>query len=100
MENIIKVNNVIFNVEEPGNPKILLKTKNIDTLKGYYNIHSKIDDFDHNENVFFVSLLALSPDFIDKNDLPIVKQSIGKIIENNEYDCKLKKTMKLAYIAF
>lgn len=100
MENIIKSNNIVFNIQEPGNPKILLKTKNIDTLKGYYSIHSSIDDFGHNKNVFFVSLLALSPDFINPNDLPFVKKAIGQIVENDKYSLTLKKAMKLAYIAF
>lgn len=102
MENIIKVNNVVFNIDF-SNPKILLKTKNIknaDTLKGYYNIHSVIDDFGTDKNVFFVSLLSLSPDFIDTNDLPIVKKSIRQLIESDEYDLTFKKLMKLVYIAF
>lgn len=99
MENIIKVNNVIFNIDF-SNPKILLKTKNIDTLKGYYNIHSVIDDFGIDKNVFFVSLLSLSPDFIDSNDLPIVKKAIGQLIESDKYDLTFKKLMRLVYIAF
>ena len=102
MENIIKVNNVVFNIDF-SNPKILLKTKNIkntDTLKGYYNIHSVIDDFGTDKNVFFVSLLSLSPDFIDSNDLPIVKKAIEQLIESDEYDLTFKKLMKLVYIAF
>ena len=99
MENIIKVNNVIFNIDF-SNPKILLKTKNIDTLKGYYNIHSVIDDFGIDKNVFFVSLLSLSPDFIDSNDLPIVKKAIGQLIESDKYDLTFKKLMMLVYIAF
>ena len=99
MENIIKVNNVVFNIDF-SNPKILLKTKNIDTLKGYYNIHSVIDDFGIDKNVFFVSLLSLSSDFIDSNDLPIVKKAIEQLIESDEYDLTFKKLMKLVYIAF
>lgn len=99
MENIIKVNNVIFNIDF-SNPKILLKTKNIDTLKGYYNIHSVIDDFGIDKNAFFVSLLSLSPDFIDSNDLPIVKKAIGQLIESDKYDLTFKKLMRLVYIAF
>ena len=99
MENIIKVNNVVFNIDF-SNPKILLKTKNIDTLKGYYNIHSVIDDFGIDKNVFFVSLLSLSPDFIDSNDLPIVKKAIGQLIESDKYDLTFKKLMRLVYIAF
>lgn len=99
MENIIKVNNVIFNIDF-SNPKILLKTKNIDTLKGYYNIHSVIDDFGTDKNVFFVSLLSLSSDFIDSNDLPIVKKAIRQLIESDEYDLAFKKLMRLIYIVF
>lgn len=99
MENIIKVNNVIFNIDF-SNPKILLKTKNTDTLKGYYNIHSVIDDFGTDKNVFFVSLLSLSSDFIDSNDLQIVKKAIGQLIESDEYDLAFKKLMRLIYIAF
>ena len=99
MENIIKVNNVVFNIDF-SNPKILLKTKNIDTLKGYYNIHSAIDDFGIDKNVFFVSLLSLSPDFIDSNDLPIVKKAIEQLIESDKYDLTFKKLMRLVYIAF
>ena len=99
MENSIKVNNVIFNIDF-SNTKIHLKTKNIDTLKGYYNIHSVIDDFGIDKNVFFVSLLSLSPDFIDSNDLPIVKKAIGQLIESDKYDLTFKKLMRLVYIAF